>query len=154
MPRSVLFESTSSFNTRHNVYNIFESIPYLVVCQKRSSPDELIFLFHAQVPVGAVPDGAAGGHGLGLDRHHAQSVQLDLCGGHLRSHLCAQVLEGVGESETSAACHTCIQSQVTVIYKARLTRQIESYCAVVLWPDETSSLILGCSRVRLCRGLF
>lgn len=62
-----------------------------------------MFLNDAQVPVGAVPDGAAGGDGLGLDRHHAQSVQLDLRGGHLRSHLRAEVLEGVGESERSSS---------------------------------------------------
>ncbi len=131
-----LFCLKAHFLSTLDMMCIIDFSPYhtwFVVCQKRSSPDEFIFLTDAQVPVGAVPDGAAGGDGLGLDRHHAQSVQLDLCGGHLRSHLCAQVLEGVGESETcfqciclSAACQTCIQSQVTVIYIALFTMQIVS----------------------------
>lgn len=48
-----------------------------------------------QFPPGALPDGAAGRHGLGLDGHLAVSVQLDLCGGHLRPHLHPQVLARV-----------------------------------------------------------
>ena len=55
-----------------------------------------------QVPDGSVPHGAPGGDGLGLDRHHAVPVQLDLRGRHLRQHLHPQVLEGVGEGEWSA----------------------------------------------------
>lgn len=50
-----------------------------------------------QFSPGSFPDGAACGDGLGLDRHIAVSVQLDLCGGHLRSHLHPQMLEGVWE---------------------------------------------------------
>ena len=50
-----------------------------------------------KVPPGAVPHRAASGDGLGLDGHHAQPVQLDLCGGHLRTHLCPPVLGGGGE---------------------------------------------------------
>lgn len=46
-----------------------------------------------------VSDRAACRDGLGMDRHDAQLVQLDLCGGHIRSHLCAQVLEGVRKGE-------------------------------------------------------
>lgn len=48
-----------------------------------------------QFPPGALPDGAAGRHGLGLDGHLAVSVQLDLRGGHLRPHLHPQMLERV-----------------------------------------------------------
>lgn len=48
-----------------------------------------------QFPPGALPHGAAGRDGLGLDGHLAVSVQLDLCGGHLRPHLHPQMLERV-----------------------------------------------------------
>ena len=54
-----------------------------------------VLVWRWQVPPGTLPDGAAGRDGLGVDRHIPVSVQLDLRGGHLRSHLCAQMLEGV-----------------------------------------------------------
>lgn len=44
-----------------------------------------------QVPPRALPGGAACRHGLGLDRHHAVAVQLDVRGRHLRQHLHHQV---------------------------------------------------------------
>ncbi len=57
--------------------------------------------------------------------------------------------------------------QVTIIYLAPfqsrlcqgnftvLNREIvKQNCVPFLWPDETSSLILGCNKVRLCRGLI
>lgn len=50
-----------------------------------------------QVPPRALPGGAAGRHGLGVDRHHTVPLQLDVCGGHLRQHLHHQVQPGDGE---------------------------------------------------------
>lgn len=47
-----------------------------------------------QVPPRALPGGAAGHHGLGVDGHHAVPLQLDVCGGHLRQHLHHQVQPG------------------------------------------------------------
>lgn len=88
---------------------------------------------NAQLPVGAVPDGAARGDGLGLDRHHAQPVQLDLCGGHLRSHLCAQVLEGVRKSETSFQMEYICPSPDS-FSSGSVSRVTREYCS-----SETSS---------------
>ena len=55
-----------------------------------------------QVPLCPFPDGAEGCDGLGVDRHDPEPVQLDLCGGHLCSHLHPQVLAGVGKSKPTA----------------------------------------------------
>lgn len=56
-----------------------------------------MFVCCPQFSPGALPHGAAGCDGLGLDGHLAVSVQLDLCGGHLRSHLHPEMLERVRE---------------------------------------------------------
>lgn len=56
-----------------------------------------MFVCCPQFSPGALPHGAAGCDGLGLDGHLAVSVQLDLCGGHLRPHLHPQMLERVRE---------------------------------------------------------
>ncbi len=39
------------------------------------------------------------------------------------------------------------------LYSIKQRKSITN-CVPFLWPDETSSLILGCNKVRLCRGLI
>ncbi|XP_042607822.1 piezo-type mechanosensitive ion channel component 2-like [Cyprinus carpio] len=72
-----------------------------------------MFLNDAQVPVGAVPDGAAGGDGLGLDRHHL-SLSSWICVEDIYAHIF--VLKCWRESEKvrgppARACQSSVQNQ-------------------------------------------
>ena len=83
------------------VYNVSLSSCYHYFCRQQCTLYlSLAFIYidstnscpaPPQIPVDSVPDGVACGDGLGVDRHHPQPVQLDLCGGHLRQHLHHQV---------------------------------------------------------------
>lgn len=66
----------------------------------RATPVSLTICCSRQVPPCALSDGAEGGDGLGVDGHNLEPVQLDLCGGHLRTHLHPEVLAGVREGRS------------------------------------------------------
>ena len=61
--------------------------------------DKLSAVVFLQIPPGSLFDWAESSNGLGLDWHHSQSFQLDLCWRYLCSYIHPEVLERVRKSK-------------------------------------------------------
>lgn len=113
-----------------------------------------MFVCCPQFSPGALPHGAAGCDGLGLDRHLAVSVQLDLCGGHLRPHLHPQMLERVREGILRNAVSVIL---VVVFFLTGLSLSVfTSPCLTSVWSIFPEVRLNGqymsskCPKMSLC----
>lgn len=77
---------------------VIYTLAVLVWCDTSIS-EKLSAVVSLQVPPSSIFDWAESSNGLGLDWHHSQSFQLDLCGRYLCSYIHPEVLARVRKSK-------------------------------------------------------